>query len=159
MIDTIYFYNQTKYQPESQDTSINFFGNPETTIFVEINCYYLLVEGRCNIIMKYCDRIFKIKQGSDEGVVKELTGSDVGAWEGAVASSIENDGPAIPFDIKMTLVSNDIREKQLKDLSVSDFKVLNRPIIETDYGCLGIASMVFPEKWIDRSSFGTTRIN
>jgi hypothetical protein len=151
-IDVKYWHNGELYIPET--TGMNFFGNPQTSEVVVINCYYATNAGRCIVLMKYNNQVFRCVQGENNGKITIQNGEKVTVenWD---SHSIENGtGHFVPFDIKFTLVSSNIANQQLNDLGISDHKILNRPVLETPYGFLGIGGMLFPEAWTSRSAFG-----
>ena len=60
----------------------------------------------------------------------------------------------IHFSTKSSFVDSNTRKRQMKDLDIKDFKLLNLPVIETEQTVLGIANATLPQKYTVRSAWG-----
>jgi hypothetical protein len=117
------------------DINFGFFGN-ESNIIREIECF----------INPDTQDFCAVYNGKRFNITNILNDDE--------QESLINSNTIIKFNIRFTCVSNDIRDQQKSDLGLTDFKQLNTPVIETDYGFLGINNYKLPQKYTDRSSFG-----
>ena len=60
----------------------------------------------------------------------------------------------IHFSTKSSFVDLNTRDRQMDDLCINDFKLLNLPVIETEQTVLGIANATLPPKYPGRSAWG-----